>query len=83
MSVVRRVNRPADNFTMISNEFVRDSRLSFHARGVGGWMLSHAAGWETYFNRLDVHLDGGFLSEEDAHADMPAVKERYRVAFGG
>ena len=47
MSVVRRVNRPADNFTMISNEFVRDSRLSFHARGVGGWMLSHAAGWET------------------------------------
>lgn len=47
MSVVRRVNRPADHFTMISNEFVRDSRLSFHARGVGGWMLSHAAGWET------------------------------------
>jgi hypothetical protein len=47
VSVVRRVNRPADNFTMISNEFVRDSRLSFHARGVGSWMLSHAAGWET------------------------------------
>lgn len=45
--MVRRVNRPADHFTMISNEFVRDGRLSFHARGVGSWMLSHAAGWET------------------------------------
>ena len=28
----------------------------------------HATGWEIYFRRLDVHLAGGFLSEEDAHA---------------
>jgi Activator of Hsp90 ATPase homolog 1-like protein len=26
-----------------------------------------AAGWEIYFDRFDVHLAGGFLSEEDAH----------------
>jgi hypothetical protein len=41
----------------------------------------HAAGWETYFNRLDVHLDGGFLSEEQAHAGiedrMAGRRERF------
>lgn len=47
MSRLRRVNRPADSFTMISNEFVRDSRLSFKARGLGAWLLSHIEGWET------------------------------------
>jgi uncharacterized protein YndB with AHSA1/START domain len=25
------------------------------------------AGWQLYFDRLDAHLAGGFLSEEDAH----------------
>lgn len=28
----------------------------------------HERGWGIYLRRLDVHLDGGFLSEEDAHA---------------
>ena len=28
----------------------------------------HARGWDIYFRRLDVHLAGGFLSEEEAHA---------------
>jgi uncharacterized protein YndB with AHSA1/START domain len=28
----------------------------------------HARGWDIYFTRLDVHLTGGFLSEEEAHA---------------
>jgi uncharacterized protein YndB with AHSA1/START domain len=44
-----------------------------------GWQ--HAAGWEAYFNRLDTHLAGGFLSEEDAHAGMDARLARYRAAF--
>jgi len=41
----------------------------------------HAAGWETYFNRLDAHLDGGHLTEEDAHQDIDALMARYREAF--
>ena len=28
----------------------------------------HERGWGIYFSRLDVHLDGGFLSEDEAHA---------------
>ncbi len=34
----------------------------------------HAAGWRTYLRRLEVHLDGRFLSEEDAHAPWLTVE---------
>jgi uncharacterized protein YndB with AHSA1/START domain len=51
----------------------------FNAELGPGWQ--HAAGWETYFNRLDAHLDGGFLSEEDAHEGVQALMERYRASF--
>lgn len=41
----------------------------------------HAAGWDAYFDRLEALLDGGYLSEQDAHAGMEERKERYRQAF--
>ncbi|HEV7882472.1 MAG TPA: SRPBCC domain-containing protein [Solirubrobacteraceae bacterium] len=41
----------------------------------------HAAGWETYLNRLDAHLAGGFLSEEAAHEGVGELIERYRRSF--
>ena len=41
-----------------------------------------AAGWATYFARLDAHLAGGFLSEEDAHAGWEEVHERYAEHLG-
>ena len=41
----------------------------------------HAAGWEAYFYRLEAHLAGGFLSEEEAHAASTTACERYRAAF--
>ena len=44
-----------------------------------GWQ--HAAGWETYLNRLDAHLAGGYLSEEEAHEGIDALFERYRARF--
>ena len=34
----------------------------------------HAAGWRSYLKRLDVHLAGRFLSEEDAHAPWLTVE---------
>jgi uncharacterized protein YndB with AHSA1/START domain len=46
-----------------------------------GWQ--HAAGWEAYFDRLDAHLAGGFLSEQDAHAGMEARMAAYRERFEG
>jgi uncharacterized protein YndB with AHSA1/START domain len=41
----------------------------------------HAAGWETYFDRLDAHLAGGYLSEADAHAGIDARMAAYRESF--
>jgi uncharacterized protein YndB with AHSA1/START domain len=42
----------------------------------------HAAGWETYFERLDIHLAGGALSEQDAHGSITELHERYAARFG-
>ncbi|CAN5549649.1 hypothetical protein BH10ACT11_BH10ACT11_18110 [soil metagenome] len=41
----------------------------------------HAAGWQTYFARLDVHLGGDFLSEADAHQPFDALHAQYRDRF--
>jgi uncharacterized protein YndB with AHSA1/START domain len=41
-----------------------------------------AAGWEAYLSRLEPHLAGGHLSEEDAHVGWEDVHERYAASFG-
>jgi uncharacterized protein YndB with AHSA1/START domain len=41
----------------------------------------HAAGWDTYLDRLDAHLAGGFLSEEAAHAGIDERMRDYRERF--
>lgn len=41
-----------------------------------------AAGWECYFDRLDVHLAGGQLSEERAHEPIGQRHEHYAAQFG-
>lgn len=42
MAIRRNGARPASNFTIVSNDFARDGRLSFKARGVGLYILTHA-----------------------------------------
>jgi len=44
-----------------------------------GWQ--HAAGWDTYLDRLEAHLAGGYLSEEDAHQGIDERMARYRERF--
>ena len=39
-------------------------------------------GWETYSSRLEPHLAGGFLSEEEAHERWEEIHERYAERFG-
>ena len=41
-----------------------------------------AAGWDAYLSRLEPHLEGGFLSEEEAHEPWEEVHERYAERFG-
>ena len=44
---IRRGPRRTDQFTILSNDVVNDSRLSFRARGVLIWLLSKPADWRT------------------------------------
>lgn len=41
-----------------------------------------AAGWDAYLSRLLPHLDGGHLTEQDAHRPWEAVHEIYADRFG-
>jgi uncharacterized protein YndB with AHSA1/START domain len=69
-------------------------RIELHARD-GGCLLvftyvfddrpaaaQWAAGWDTYLNRLEPHLAGGFLSEEDAHEGFLERNDHYAERFG-
>lgn len=42
MSIRRSTIRPAAHYAIISNGFLRDTRLSLKARGLGAYLLSHA-----------------------------------------
>ncbi len=53
-----------------------------HAFGDRSLSAQHAAGWEAYFSRLDAHLAGEFLSELDAHENVPKWKAPYAERFG-
>jgi uncharacterized protein YndB with AHSA1/START domain len=65
--------RPDDDGCLLVFTHVFDER----AKGA-----QHAAGWEVYLKRLDVHLDGGFLSEEEGHEAWSELHERYAESFG-
>jgi len=41
-----------------------------------------ASGWECYFDRLESHLRGHYLSEERAHEPIGERHERYAARFG-
>lgn len=46
MAIIRRAT-PSENFTIISNSWLRDERLSWKARGLLCYLASHSVGWAT------------------------------------
>lgn len=54
MSTIRIANRT--KFVQVSNDTARDARLSFKARGMLTWLLSHSDGWTS--NAADVERAG-------------------------
>lgn len=49
---IQRTPRPQTNFTILSNEILRDNRLSFRARGILASVLSRPDNWRTNADSL-------------------------------
>jgi len=52
MAIRHRLSVPADHFTIIRNDWLRDERLSWKARGIVVYLASHRVGWETSLEQL-------------------------------
>jgi len=52
LGTIRRGKLPTDNFTIIPNDYARDDRLSWGARGLLAWCMSHAVAFEITEERM-------------------------------
>lgn len=52
MGIRHKLSVPADHFTIIRNDWLRDERLSWKARGLVAYLASHRVGWETSLEQL-------------------------------
>lgn len=83
-ATIRRGPRPVDNFTLISNALLRDTRLSLKARGLAAWLWSHAETYSLSVERIADQTGGGLaavrtgIQELEAHGYL--VRERERDA---
>jgi hypothetical protein len=66
---IQRTPRPQSNFTILSNEILRDNRLSFRARGILVSVLSRPDNWRTSAESLANE------SKEGRGAILTALKE--------
>lgn len=70
---IRRGSIPADSFTIISNAWLRDPRLSLKAKGLAGYISSHAPGHVlTVEQILAENTDG----KDSVRAGMAELEER-------
>lgn len=67
--------RPSDEFAMIANEILQDSRLSFRARGLAASVLSRAPGWSTDARTLAKH------AKEGRDAILSALRELEEAGY--
>lgn len=74
MPLVRGHHSFDDHFTQIPNDWVRDSRLSFKARGLLAELMSHKSGWSISIKTLSNGKDG-------AHAIRAAVNELMEFGY--
>jgi len=82
MSIRHKLSVPADHFTIIRNDWLRDERLSWKARGLVAYLASHRVGWSTSLDQLaSVGKDGkdsvrAGLRELEAFGYLKVSRER-------
>ena len=72
---IQRTPRPQSNFTILSNEILRDNRLSFRARGILASVLSRPDNWRTSADSLANE------SIEGRGAILTALKELEMLGY--
>ncbi|WP_245874023.1 helix-turn-helix domain-containing protein [Streptomyces phaeoluteigriseus] len=85
---IRRGVMAADQFTQIANALFRDSRISFKAKGLFGYISTHRDGWQITVatlarhgrERVDAVTTG--LEELENHGFLLRERERNRNADG-
>lgn len=60
-------------FTRLPNEWVRDERLSWKARGLLAYLMSHSEGWSTSIRDLERHGPDGRDSIRAGIAELEAA----------
>lgn len=85
--MIRRGAAPVDRFTIVPNDHLRDPRLSWAARGMLAWLMSHMAGFEVTEGGLiaagPVGRDGvrAIVRELEKHGYLK--RERVPIVTGG
>ncbi len=86
MTSGRLVTHRASNYTSVANEALRDKRLSFRARGLLVWMLSHADGYRISAARIAAEGKEGRDAIRTAMDELEAggyLKRRRVQSSGG
>lgn len=60
--MARLIKRDRGNYTNVSNNILRDSQLSWKARGIFGYLWSQANEWQFYVNEIATHATDGVKS---------------------
>jgi len=80
--MIRRAPRPTSNFTVLSNDVIRDERLSWEARGILHLLLSMPDNWTAQPTWIadqgpsGIHLVRRCLKELEAHGYLTREKVR-------
>ena len=73
MNIIRRVK--TRDFTIVENKMLRDRKLSYKAKGLLGYLLSHKDGWSITLRNIT------FLSLEGVDAIESGVKELVAAGY--
>lgn len=64
--------RAGDNFTILSNDFLRDENLSLKAKGLLAYILSLPDDWKIYFEEVEKHHSDGVRAVRSAWKELEA-----------
>ena len=64
--------RAGDNFTILSNDFLRDENLSLKAKGLLAYILSLPDDWKIYFEEVEKHHHDGVRAVRSAWKKLEA-----------